>query len=168
MGIIVQRLVWIGCIVALATHSSGQQPTTVQLPTISTFSVQTTVTVPDRGGAYLGGVSRSASHATQWGTPFLHGIGPTSRLSGNPTLASRGVTGGLHLRATIHDLQAMDQAILSQATRPSSSNSRSSPRFPHDRGFYPHPRPTFAAERLADSVSAIRDAQDGVLRARPR
>jgi hypothetical protein len=34
----------------------GQAPTTVQLPTFRFFTVQTSVSVPDGGGAYLGGM----------------------------------------------------------------------------------------------------------------
>ena len=48
-----------------------QGATTVQLPTYSFFSVNTTVTVPDRGSADLGGVNRVAEGRNEFGTPLL-------------------------------------------------------------------------------------------------
>jgi hypothetical protein len=39
---------------------TAAQAQTVQLPTFNFFTVRTTVSVPDSGGAYLGGVNRSA------------------------------------------------------------------------------------------------------------
>ena len=43
-----------------AGETAAQTATTVQLPTYSFFSVGTTVSVPDRGSVYMGGVNRSA------------------------------------------------------------------------------------------------------------
>ena len=62
---------------SLATVVCGQQPppnapTTVQLPTFSFFTVQTTVSVPDSGGAFLGGIGRGADGGSS------RGFGPTS------------------------------------------------------------------------------------------
>ena len=46
---------------ATANSLSAQAPTTVQLPSFSSFSYNGTVLVPDRGATYLGGVNRSAT-----------------------------------------------------------------------------------------------------------
>lgn len=92
---------------ALAQHPDGRGPlpgaTTVQLPTFSSFSVNTTVTVPDRGSAYLGGVNRAAAGRNEFGVPMLpfrpfRNVGIGRELSA----ASVWVT------ATIHDFEALD------------------------------------------------------------
>jgi len=84
----------------------GQLPaTTVQLPSFSIFSVRTTVSVPDGGGAYLGGIKRGRDGST------MRGFGP---------LANRGIgsdrnAGGITVHAKIHDLDELDKAALAEA-----------------------------------------------------
>src|SRR5687768_5971375 len=80
-------------------------PTTVQLPTFSFFTVQTTVSVPDSGGAYLGGIGRGADGST------TRGIGPLRNRGFGSTRAASGVS----VHATIIDRDEMDQAVLAQA-----------------------------------------------------
>jgi hypothetical protein len=90
----------------LATSAIAQQaPTTVQLPTFSFFTVSTSVSVPDRGGAYLGGINRARDGSV------TRGFGP---------LANRGIGGdrvasGMSVHATIIDLAEMDEMILAEA-----------------------------------------------------
>jgi len=67
----------------------------VQLPTFHFFTVETSVSVPDRGGAFLGGVGRSSMGTQQFAPPWM----PPSRAGGyNSSAHNLGVT------ATIHDL----------------------------------------------------------------
>ncbi len=75
-------------------------PSVVQLPSFSTFSYHGTVVVPDSGGAYLGGVKRSASGVTRRGRGLGHGIGAAL---GNS---------GASVHATIIDLNEIDRQIL--------------------------------------------------------
>jgi hypothetical protein len=82
-------------------------PTTVQLPTFSYFSVQTTVSVPDRGGMYLGGLNYGADGRS------VRGFGP---------LGSRGIgsgrsASGVSIGATIIDNAELDRAVLAEAAR---------------------------------------------------
>jgi hypothetical protein len=92
----------------VARAQAPQQPqaaTTVQLPTFSSFSVQTTVSVPDSGGAYLGGVNRGVD------SRVTRGLGP---------LRNRGIGGsrtasGVSISATIIDHEEIDRAILAEA-----------------------------------------------------
>ena len=42
----------------------------MQLPTVSAFTVNTTVSVPDRGSALLGGISRASSGRNEFGVPL--------------------------------------------------------------------------------------------------
>ncbi len=87
----------------VAAQSPAQ---TVQLPTFHQFSVSTTVLVPDRGGVLLGGARRSASGSHRFGGPGLRG---------NRAIGSAVDAGGMSVSARIHDLEAMDRALLDQA-----------------------------------------------------
>src|SRR5205809_4718533 len=83
----------------------AQQPlpaTTVQLPSYSLFTVQTSVSVPDRGGAYLGGVNSGASNSSRLG------IGPLS----NRGMSSSRAASGVSVSATIIDHEEIDRALL--------------------------------------------------------
>jgi len=79
----------------------------VQLPTFSYFTAPTTVSVPDRGGTYMGGVKRSASGRIESGAPLLPF---KNRAIGNESSAS-----SISVHAYIHDFEAMDEAILGSA-----------------------------------------------------
>ncbi|MCI0358353.1 MAG: hypothetical protein L0211_07720 [Planctomycetaceae bacterium] len=108
-------LVYCGSWLLVAGVASGQQPvapvgqlpaTTVQLPSFSIFSVNTTVSVPDRGGAYLGGVSRARDSST------TRGFGPLR----NRGIGAERAAGGMAVQATIHNLDELDRATLVRAT----------------------------------------------------
>jgi hypothetical protein len=77
------------------------------LPTFRYFSVQTTVSVPDRGGAALGGVNRASSGTTS------RGFGPLRNRASGSSIGSS--TASVH--ATIIDHQELDAATLAEARR---------------------------------------------------
>jgi hypothetical protein len=84
----------------------GQLPaTTVQLPSFSIFSVNTTVSVPDRGGMYLGGVNRARDGSS------TRGFGPLR----NRGIGSDRATSGVTVHAEIHDQDELDRAVLADA-----------------------------------------------------
>jgi hypothetical protein len=87
--------------------ASAQQGVTLQLPTFSFFSVATTVVVPDRGGAYLGGVGRASSGRSRFGV-------------GQSAFGFERHAAGLHATAHLHDLQGMDEALLRGGARPAT------------------------------------------------
>lgn len=92
----------------LATLASAQAPTTVQLPTYSFFTVNTTVSVPDSGGSFLGGILRGRdSSSTRGLSPFP--------LAANRGIASERGAGGMSIRAWIHDFRKLDEALLAEA-----------------------------------------------------
>lgn len=93
----------------------GQVPTTVQLPSYSSFGVSTTVSAPDRGRMSLGGVGRSSSGSTAFGPA----LGPGSRSFGRQTSAA-----SADVRATIHDFEAMDRQLLGQAKGTDATDRR--------------------------------------------
>jgi hypothetical protein len=89
----------------LASIASAQAPTTVQLPTFSFFTVNTTVSVPDSGGSYLGGLMRGRDSSSTRGLGFLSTRGLSSERSAE----------GIGVRAWIHDFRGFDEALLAEA-----------------------------------------------------
>jgi hypothetical protein len=82
------------------------QHITVQEPSLETFGVGTTVSVPDRGRMSLGGVRRSASARAMYG-PVRTGHSMGFNDQGT----------GLNIQARVHDLAELDQAALDAADR---------------------------------------------------
>jgi hypothetical protein len=98
-----------------ASALAQQGATTVQLPTYSFFTVNTTVTVPDRGMAYLGGVNRAASGRNEFGVPLL-----PFRPFGNVGIGRELNASNMFVTATIHDFDAIDRYLLSVPTQPTA------------------------------------------------
>lgn len=93
-----------GSLLHLVGTTAQAQNVSVQQPVTSGVGVSTSVSVPDRGSTFLGGVSNAASSRSTYG-PLR--TGP----SGGSSLSS----GSLSAHVYIHDLQAMDEALLSTA-----------------------------------------------------
>ena len=91
-------------LVAPSALAQRRPPTSVQLPTIRYFGVGTTVWVPDRGSAYLGGVNRARSGSGQFGAPLL----PFGNRAGGSSVGATGAS----VSAYVHDFRAMDEALL--------------------------------------------------------
>jgi hypothetical protein len=87
----------------------------VQLPTFRFFGLSTTVSVPDRGSASLGGVSRSATSRSEHGLPILSRVPVAGRTFGNRAIAGRTETSGASVSAYIHDFETMEEERLGQA-----------------------------------------------------
>jgi hypothetical protein len=75
----------------------------VQLPTLNTFSIQTSVAVPDGGSMSLGGIGRAASGSMQRGPASAYGASNSAS--------------GVSVHATIIDLDEFDRMIRSQASK---------------------------------------------------
>jgi type II secretory pathway component GspD/PulD (secretin) len=77
MQLTVRRVVWVAGILAAAAltpaaHAQVQAISRVNSVPVGTIvAVQTTVSVPDGGTAYLGGYSRYSESRTEYGTPVL-------------------------------------------------------------------------------------------------
>jgi hypothetical protein len=97
----------VGTWLLLGTVAWAQRSTAVQLPTWSQFSTSTTVSVPDRGATYLGGVKRARSGSNQFGAPLVP-FG--NRATGGTRSAS-----GMSVHVTVHDFEAMDAYLLGEA-----------------------------------------------------
>ena len=121
----------------------------VQQPVVGVTSLNTTVVVPDRGTVYLGGVSSGQFGRNQYG-PFRSGT------SSGYSLQSTSVSTSVY----IHDLQAMDEAILQSVGRGRGNSTMSAAAVPsHDQQVAAEPAP---AEKMAKFERLARKAdQDG-------
>ena len=108
----------------LRISAAQAQRLTVQEPVLETFGVGTTVSVPDRGRASLGGVRRSAASRSTFG-PLRSGtnVGWSQQASG----ASVGVY--------IQDLEEMDRRILADADRARNPRVRGAVSAEADRAY---------------------------------
>lgn len=100
---------------ALLTAISNGAAQTVQLPEFRFTTVQTTVSVPNRGGVSLGGISSSSSGRTANGVPILGKLPGVGGLFGNRAIGRSDSAGSFSVHATIIDLKEMDEAILAGA-----------------------------------------------------
>lgn len=91
--------------VLLITIVPSVQAQVVQLPSVHNFSVQTTVSVPDSGGAYLGGLGRGeqSRRSQGWG-PRGYDTSRTGTVMGS----------GMMVHATIIDHQELDEKVLAE------------------------------------------------------
>jgi type II secretory pathway component GspD/PulD (secretin) len=89
----------------------------VQLPTYGSFSIGTTVVVPDRGATYLGGVNRAYYGYDSFGVPGLSRIPVAGRLFRNDGYGASVSSSGAFATARIIDLQEWDAAVLKAAAR---------------------------------------------------
>lgn len=93
--------------IGLSNWALAQAPAVVQLPSFSSFGVNTSVSVPDRGSISLGGVGRSSIGSTAYGPAF----GPGNRSFGRNLSGS-----ATSMQATIQDLDALDRETLRRAS----------------------------------------------------
>jgi hypothetical protein len=82
--------------------------TAVQLPTLRLFGGSTTVIVPDQGTVNLGAMRRARTAGSQRSV----GGRPTPQVFGGEREVA-----GLGVGAFVHDLEAIDQALLQEAAR---------------------------------------------------
>lgn len=106
-------VVWVFLIAVVsclpAAEAQNEPGFVVQLPSVSLFSVQTTVSAPDSGGAFMGGLGQEAWGQAYHGSPLL----PWAQRAGGGIRRQQ----SLVVRATVHDLDALDEAVLAQAGR---------------------------------------------------
>jgi len=109
---------------AITPSALGQWPgSTVQLPTFSMFTTSTTVSVPDRGSVYLGGIKRAATGRNEFGTPILGKLPYLGLPFKSVGIGQERSASQMHVSAWIHDFDAMDEYLLAQ---PAAGRSLSS------------------------------------------
>ena len=133
---------------ALVAGQSVFAQQVVQQPVVGVMSVNTSVTVPDRGSAFLGGVSSAQSGRTQYG-PLRSGT------STGLTRQSSSISTSVY----IHDFRAMDEALLT--SQPASSDDRrmrSGPAVRRDRESTPNVVVVSPLEKMAKFEELARNA----------
>jgi hypothetical protein len=106
--------------VSLAFAARGATAQVVQLPTFNFFGISTTVSVPDSGAGFVGGNSISSMGRFERGLPVFGHVPIGGRPFGSRAIAGRAQASSVSVSATIHDFDAMDEALLGGglATRP--------------------------------------------------
>jgi len=100
----------VAVLIVLAASFAGQRGTllaqgvAVQQPVVRQFGVSTSVSVPDRGGMMLGGIDRAASGQSSYGAAWRGSSIGVERSSSS-----------VSAHVFIHDLRAMDEALLREA-----------------------------------------------------
>jgi len=108
------RLIVLG-IAAAAFSPAALLAQSLQLPTYSFTTVATTVSVPDQGAAFLGGISRASDSSSQFGVPMLDKLPLLGRPFGNRAIGQSRSSMNMFATATIHDFDAMEAALLGSA-----------------------------------------------------
>ena len=132
----------------------------VQLPTFTQFHVTTTVSVPDSGGAYLGGIKRLREGSTTRGVPGLGQVPMLGRLFKNRGIGREAGSSGVSVHAQILDREELEAELARQASRPGQVVN---PRMAHQANFIsrhvarhvPRPEPK-VAEQKQPSLEEIR------------
>lgn len=99
---------------ASSTAASAQ---VLQLPSFQFTTVNTTVSVPDRGEILLGGINRASDQQTSRGLPVLGKLPGVGRPFNNRGIGSTRSASTMSARAYIIDHAEMDEAILGEAER---------------------------------------------------
>ena len=89
-----------------------QQPTVVQLPSFSFFTVSTTVSVPDSGRGFLGGVKNGQIGSVSRGSPLLSKVPWMKRLFTNRGIGRAVNHAGASVTARIIDLNEMEEDLM--------------------------------------------------------
>ena len=94
--------------ILMPLNAAMTQAQTIQMPALQRRAVRATLVVPNRGTINLGGVAGTGQSRMRIASPFVSPLTPTRSLNNN-----RGV-GNMQTSVWIHDLQAMDAAILAE------------------------------------------------------
>lgn len=141
---------------------SSARAQVVQLPTFRVFSMSTTVSVPDRGSAYLGGISGSSMHRRERGLPGLGHVPFAGRAFGNRAIGGHTRSSGVRVSASIHDFEAMEEDLLRQAS-PVGRRATAAAQSPDvaGRSSIAELRRQAAADERAEQVAAEQDFERG-------
>ena len=107
--LLVVKFLLVVCWVGMSGELVAQ---TIQQPVVQTFGATTTLSVPDRGTVFIGGVGQSAYGHRRAGFGPLRGPSNFGRASSGASMSAT---------VTIHDFQAMDEYLLRSAPRPTNS-----------------------------------------------
>jgi hypothetical protein len=79
------------------------------------FTTSTTVSVPDRGSVFMGGIKRGSTGRNEFGVPMLGKLPYLGPLFKNSGIGSEYSASNMHVSVFIHDFEAMEEALLGQS-----------------------------------------------------
>jgi hypothetical protein len=132
-------LTWGMC---LSSDNAVAQAVAVQQPAVGIFSVDTVVSVPDRGRMFLGGVNSAGSQRSSYG------FGPGQQSVFSQFANSSGLDVGVY----IVDFEAMDQVLLHQS--PARTTAALSVPHAEDEWLYQERRRPIARQVFGASAGA--------------
>lgn len=135
----------LGLPLCLSPGRALAQAVTVQQPAVGVFSVDTVVSVPDRGRMFLGGVSSAGSQR------LSYGFGPLRQSSSSHFASSGSADVGVY----VFDFEAMDQALLNQS--PARATAATSVPHSEDDWLYQERRHPVAAQSGGASTATARN-----------
>lgn len=135
---------------------TGAHAQRVQLPRFDQFSARSSVRVPDRGAAHLGGVRRSFRGGARYGTPIAGKLPGVNRLFGNRSLSVSDSDIRASVHVTIIDHEALDQQVLAEAKRQRTGRSNATPR-------RPDPQLAEFSRRLTRQINSDVQASQGLM-----
>lgn len=156
------RIFSLVCLLFAAFHNSSvdaqqQLRSSVQLPTFRVFGVNTTVWVPVGGRTHLGSIKRYASGSTSRGVPLVGNIPGAGRLFNNRAIGVEGSASTSSVQVQVHDLEAMDKALLAEARKPKTKYGAGEVVKKANPAASPTASPTYAREsatqRFADFIT---------------
>lgn len=89
----------------------------VQIPTISFFNVNTTVSVPDGGYSHLGGISGSQSGSISRGVPGLSHLPIANRGFRNHAIGNQSMARNAGISVNIISLKEQEAEVMAEANR---------------------------------------------------
>lgn len=116
--------IFAGVAACLALSVDAARGQVVQLPTFQYFTVNTTVSVPDSGRGFIGGVKRARASRTSRGVPIVGKVPGLGRLANNRGIGSDMSATGASVTARIIDHSELDAATLAMARSQPGLNSR--------------------------------------------
>lgn len=147
---------WGSGIVVWSLLVTGAHAQRVQLPRFDQFSARSSVRVPDRGAAHLGGIRRSFRGGARYGTPIAGKFPGVNRLFGNRSLSVSDSDIRASVHVTIIDHEALDQQVLAEAKRQRTGRSNAAPR-------QPAPQLAEFSRRLTRQVNSDAQASEGLM-----
>jgi type II secretory pathway component GspD/PulD (secretin) len=98
-------------------EQSSDAQVVIQLPTVNTFNVRTTVMVPDGGQMLLGGVNRGSYGGISEGLPGFSNIPGANRLFRNRGIGKQIGSSTASVTARVISLQETEAQVMAEANR---------------------------------------------------
>jgi len=107
----------IAIMAAMFLANSSEAQVLLNIPTVNSFNVRTTVMVPDGGQMLLGGVNLGSRGSVTRGVPGLAGVPGLGRAFRNKGIGLENSSSKSSVTATVISTQEMEEQIMGQAEK---------------------------------------------------